>query len=275
MPISIEHPNSQRVAETSHIGVTGLPGAGVHVMVCHLKMQTYQRSETILIRNPAIRVEMGKAGGLFLGTAAEDHRSFIEINRGTSGVQMAFRVPLGIRQIESIERKRNGGSLRLSIWFTAEVASQDGIRSTRDQADVTISQSAWVQFLEDSGYKRILLYEIERPLADGRGNNEAIDLLDTAHMELLEGRYDECVQKCRQVIEVLEQTVPRWKGGKRASEAFTRDRESMDKDERITFMLMAVRHATHPAHHGSRAGFSRPQAKAILGSLTAIMSEAG
>ncbi len=125
------------------------------------------------------------------------------------------------------------------------------------------------------GYHRSFFYELPLPYVKN-GQESAATLIKKAQHYLLCGDYDDCVGKCRNLLEACSLTNAAQKKAKRAREKYKGDqgkRESMDASERMLVLREAVINATHLAHHhNSGPGYSRDQARAILGATISILS---
>ncbi|MEX2576471.1 MAG: hypothetical protein WD382_07480 [Halofilum sp. (in: g-proteobacteria)] len=188
-------------------------------------------------------------------------------------MQMAFRVPITSKQIEHIERFRASRDLELELWFFAEVEAASGRRDARDAVNFKVPQSEWIRVLEECQFKRTLLYEFEAPDPNASGDEDINALVDAAQADLHAGRYDECVAKCRQLIEIAQGTSSTHQRVQSAGDRFcdASSRRNMDRRERILFLWAAMRHVTHMSHHGRPAGFSRDEAKAVLGTVVSLL----
>jgi hypothetical protein len=156
-------------------------------------------------------------------------------------------------QLAALEDVRLGGDLffKLNILGLGNTDRDKRPQSLQTTLDYRSNQSAWIELLEQIGYKRTMLLEI--PIAGDEVSPlfaEAREHLQIAQTHLLSGHYRDAVGACRDVMEALssalsdeaDQTpeeIKTWFEGTR----------SMGKEKRIRLIRRALKVLTHPARH--------------------------
>lgn len=268
MSIGFEDPNGFRVAELREVKVHGLPGIGTYTLVLNMHfMATPPKAETN-VRNISVRLEWGDNTQRMIGVAVPDS-SPIRITQYSTDIQVGFRLPLSAAQIEDIEKRRDGAGFKLALWLIAEVEQAGQSKSNYGMHEFAIRQQDWIEALESMDYRRTMLFELPVPSSDAPIG----ELVAKAQAFLHKGEYDQTVNLCRQAIEKIEELAGDKSAASRVVEKFRVDRKSMDLTERLLFLRESLKNATHlAAHHSSNHdGYSRDQAKAILGTTIALL----
>lgn len=268
MSIGLDDPNGYRVAELREVKVHGLPGIGSYTLVLMLHfMATQPRAETTL-RNVSVRLEWGDNEQRMIGVALPDGVP-TRISQYSTNIPMGFRLPVSTAQIEDIEKRRNGGSFKLALWFMCDVEQAGISRSNSDRYEFDVRQQDWIEALERMEYRKTMLFELPVPSADAPIG----ELVAKAQAFLHKGDYDQAVTLCRQAIEKIEGLEGDKSAAGQAVKKYRAAREDMDTTERLLFLREALKNATHLAvHHSpSHCGFSRDQAKAILGTTISLL----
>jgi hypothetical protein len=166
---------------------------------------------------------------------------------------------------------RGGGPLVFQFDVRLLVRSQArGTQLGFDKLTFEANLSAWSRVLEQLGYLECLLVSVELPSAVPEALKNALAQLRVAHQDLLAGRYDACIGRCRIAMDALEAVVGYGTAVADVRQAFAAktDRETMTKRARADLVRLAVRHYTHLAHHVDDRGapelFSRQDALFIL-----------
>lgn len=278
MSIGIEQPSGYRLAELKRISLHGLPGIGGYTLVVNLHLTVTAHDTDICLSNLSLRVDWGDNKQRMLGAGIPDQAQPLRITQYDNEKIIGFRLPLTPYQIEGIESLRNGGDVKLSLWLLGNVV-QDGASSTiQQQGTYTIPQQEWVEALNRMEYCRSFLYELTLPF-DENDEEPLFALVQRAQYHLLRGHYDTCVGECRKLLEayplsdednkVLKSARDKLKGDRAA-------RESMDIPERMLALRDALTNATHLAHHHNNTdGYSRDQARAILGITISLLTVFG
>jgi hypothetical protein len=130
------------------------------------------------------------------------------------------------------------------------------------------------------GYLECLLVSLELPIAVPEELRNALAQLRAAHQDLIAGRYDSCIGRCRIAMDALEAVVGYGSAVVDVRQAFASktDREAMAKRARADLVRLAVRHYTHLAHHvddnGAPESFSRQDAMFILSATAGAVWDA-
>jgi len=274
--ISIEQPSGHRLAEARRIGVHGLPGVGGYTLVINLHLSVTTPATDSHLSNLSIRVDWGDNQQRMIGTGTPEQAQPIRLSQYSNELTIGFRLLLSPTQIEAVEALRNGGDISLSIWLLGNVFQDGGSSTIQQHGTYKVSQQEWVDALNRMEYCRSFLYEMTLPYKE-KEQGSAFILVQRAQYHLLRGHYDECVGECRKLLEayplsdadrqVLKMAREKHKGDRAA-------RESMDVPERMLALRDALTNATHLAHHhhNSSGGYSRDQARAILGATISILS---
>lgn len=275
MTISIECPNQYRLAETKRIEVHGLPGLGTCTLVLRLDLGIRPPKVDTYLDNLWIRVEWSDNRQRMLGTAMPDESQSIRISPHHSELSLNFRIPLSYGQIEAIESLRAGGDFRLALWLSAQVRQGSDVSGSYGRTEFDVRQQDWIRALQEMEYQKTFLFELPLPKED-KVNEPASGIIRKAQQYLLSGHYDQCVAECRKLLEayslgegdklLLKAARDRYKGDQPS-------RESMDIPERMLVLRDAINHATQLAHHHhANDGYSRDQARAILGAAVSVLA---
>lgn len=275
MSINIETTSGYRLAEARRITAHGLPGVGGYTLIINMQFSVTAPQSEALLHNLNIRVDWGDNQQRMIGRGIPDQAQPIRLNQYDSEKLIGFRLLLSPNQIEAIETLRNGGDASLSIWLFGNVY-QDGANTTiQQQGTYKVSQQEWCEALNKMEYHRSFLYEVAFPF-DANEQGQAGAIIKKAQYHLLRGHYDECVGECRKLLEAYplndaDQSV--LKSAREKARGDRAARESMDIPERLLALRDALTNATHLAHHhNSNDGYSRDQARAILGATVSLLS---
>lgn len=118
-------------------------------------------------------------------------------------LQLTFEV--SDRQLQFIEDRRATGGIQLNIWLSG-YAIQDGqyIGVSESQFSQDISQSEWIDLLQQVGYRRLLLLELEAPDPQAHPDlTDAINYFSQAQQRFLEGEWRLTVESLRQSLASL------------------------------------------------------------------------
>lgn len=272
MSISLQNPQGCRVAELREVKVHGSPGVGCYTLVLNLHFTPTQPKANANIRNLFIRLEWSDDSQRMIGTALPDSSLPIPISSFSTNVTISFRLPISSAQIEDIETRRNGGNFSLRMWFSAELDQDGEFKGISDLHVFTVRQQEWIEALEQMEYRRTLLFELPVPTSD----SPIGELVRRAQTFLFKGDYDQAVALCRQAIEKIEAQLGDQSSASRAVEKYRTNRKEMDETERLLFLREALKHTTHSAvhHNDNHYGYSRNQAKAILGTTITLLGSA-
>ena len=182
--------------------------------------------------------------------------------------ELLLLLDLPWEQIEALEEVRGGGSLFFQIDLRLQLRSRRGVHVGYQTVSFEANLSIWSDVLKQLGYRELLVVAVELPLDAPAELRSAIEQLGAAHQDLIGGRYDSVVSRCRMAMDALDKAVPSENGAEKLIEVFSQGRKAMSKRARADLVRLAVRHYTHLAHHvdsdGSPESFSRQDALFIL-----------
>lgn len=243
----------------------GEPGLGFYRLIALVNVTTHNRQagEEVTVTN--IRGEM-----YVRGKNPQDHYigrlqrlgsdSFIQTYQHTNDNNFSLEIELDARRIEAIEGIRLGEDLSfsLTIYGVAYSEREKRSQSVNTTLQYRANQSAWIEILQQMGYRRTMLLEVPL-LSEGISPlfKEAAEHLKTAQTHLLKGHFRDAVGACRDVMESLSvalrdenaqppEMVKSWFEGTR----------SMGKEERICLVRRALKVLTHPARHADEISTS-------------------
>lgn len=267
---------SKQVNGTSGIGVQGLT-FGLHLHL-HAWKEPY-----VWMKN--LRAKVSLVGNGNLGVAnVED--SFMARNYDYATDQHSvLSLNLTREQIEELERIRSGGGLKFTLALSFEVFGSSEPCFVHEQITVEINQSQWLTILREMRYSDVLLYEVKQPMNSESRDPAYEDLHQSLrdaqrHFEI--GQYNDAVADCRIALELTEKLFSYRAETKLAMAQFCsdnrKDREAMNKDQRMLIIKEALRHYTHLTHHpdgeGKIVSLSRSEAGAILGCVFSFIGKA-
>lgn len=123
------------------------------------------------------------------------------------GVDQTVQLTLAVsdRQLQLIEENRSSSGIQLNIYLSG-YAIQDGQHVPVGESQIShqISQSDWISLLEQAGYRRLLLLELDAPDPQAHPDlAEAIDYFAQARHRYLEGEWRLTVESLRQSLASL------------------------------------------------------------------------
>jgi hypothetical protein len=123
------------------------------------------------------------------------------------GVDQTLQLTLEVsdRQLQLIEENRSAGGIQLDIYLSGS-AIQDSQHVPVGESQIShqVSQSDWLRLLEQAGYGRVLLLELEAPDPQAHPDlAEAIDYFAQAQHRYLEGEWRLTVESLRQSLASL------------------------------------------------------------------------
>lgn len=194
---------------------------------------------------------------------------------------LSLYVDLASERLEALERLRRGGSLFFQFDLRMLVRSEErGMQLGFDKLNYEAQLSDWSGMLQQLGYLDCLLVSVELPIGVPEALRNAVEQLRAAHQDLIAGRYDACIGRCRIAMDALEAVVEYGTVVADVRQAFAtkNDREAMPKRARADLVRLAVRHYTHLAHHVGNSGapelFSRQDALFILSAVAGTVWDA-
>lgn len=123
------------------------------------------------------------------------------------GVDQTLQLTLDVsdRQLQLIEERRSAGGVHLDIYLSGyAIQESQHVLVGESQISHQISQSEWISLLEQAGYHRVLLLEMEVPDLQAYPDlGEAIDYFAQAQHRYLEGEWRLTVESLRQSLASL------------------------------------------------------------------------
>jgi hypothetical protein len=153
-------------------------------------------------------------------------------------------IPLTAEQIEEIEKLRLGGDIDYKLDIYGELCSGHDYSSSNDTIHLHVNQKTWIDLLKQINFSCKIL--VEMPQDDNAAHISVMRVMEKAREHLYYGNYDEVVANCRKAMEGIKldreeiQTIRKLASG---------NRKSMSKKERLVYLLDALEHYMHPAHH--------------------------
>ena len=185
--------------------------------------------------------------------------------------RLFFEFVLTGQQLEAIEARRGEGDLVLNVGLRASTRTDQSVSvQTLSDEPLTIPREDWLKALENSGYRKTLLFEVPVNHMD----DHADVLFKKAQYMIDTGFYKEAVIQCRHIIEHVEAERGDLKESKNANNASkTRNtREIMTINERMLSMREHVKNICQLGAHGHEE-FTCSQARAVLAMTMALLSE--
>ncbi len=204
--------------------------------------------------------------------------------------QHVLNFPLDLSALTKIESARNGGDLRVQLDFRLLMALHEpnpiGItfRDGNAQIIFTIPRSQWVdKLLPALGYQGLELIEV--PSASSSFAQQflakAVQQVQNAKKELLEGRWEGAVLNCRQALELILDSrppvgAPAQKFKDRVND-FIRDHLSLDPTQAalLASQIGLLWETCSKAAHASGGQFKRPDAEFIVHATIALTGFVG
>lgn len=281
---TIEFANRQ-VAELRVTGLRGVRGIGFSRLqfILEVDLAASPKSSVMLAHLVAdVAAGAGVGGQQMLGKATPQSSWFVSTLEHPYKVPVWLELDLSGEQLEALERVRAGGPLTFQFHVSLQLR-QDAEVVTGSQVlrlDVDITQ--WATVLKGLGYLDLLVVAVELPIDAPDTYRNAITELREAHKDLLAGRYDTTVMRCRRAMESVGMLVSDQPGPGRIRGAFAESkssREGMTKFERAELVRGAIAHYCNLAHHmdgdGAPECFSRQDALFILSAAAGVIWEAG
>lgn len=273
------------IADLMPSGITSRKGLGIYQLVFsvtfHVPNWPAEKQGRVSSLRATVAASNGRGVPELLGYALPEVPLTIEPKPHAFMAASAFVLNLSADQLFALEKVRSGGDLRFHLTIDGEASGFNGSWPVRDQIFVDAKLSDWSRIVQELGLAEILVVGIELPSGAENGIlSGAFGLIRKAHWDLLEGRYDDVVAKCRKAIESsqaargdkenAQAAVKKWRQG---------NASSLDGVERAYLIEEAVRQYTHLAHHvddngGSEHCFSRSDATFLLSLAAAMVSRA-
>jgi hypothetical protein len=263
-----------QIAELRIVGVGGTPGIGFHRLQFSVEISlagTPGRAFELGSLNCFAYAGISQSGPKPLGIAHPETSWFRSTTDHPRRELLALHLDLAGEQLEALERLRGGGSLFFQVQFRMLIRSRErGMELGFESVWFEANLSEWSKVLKNLGYLDMLLVAVELPIELPSPLSTAIDQLRAAHQDLIAGRYDSTVGRCRMAMDSVEAVVRYESAMANIRETFSSKseiREAMTKRSRADLIRMAIRHYTHLAHHvdsGPPESFGRHEALFIL-----------
>lgn len=278
--------DSKVVMRLDYKTVNGAQGLGSHLLFLVFNYSIDAKREgKYQVRNGILEVKLKENNrSIYIGMAkTKDPMSFKSAEHTQNG-QIDFMLELPPQQIESIESYRNGGGLVFEVRLYGEVTGheRDVLTKIRNSpTTVRITQSDWLNALENMRYGNTLLYEIPIPNTTSDVPEQIHQYLRKARNHYLSGNYEETIGDCRTVLDKLAEFLDDEPLMSQAKNKFLENgnsRQAMSKDERALMIRDVLRHYTHLSHHpeeddkGIKIPYSRNEAGMILGQTASLVS---
>ena len=281
--MSIEF-GTRGIAELSLTGLRGVRGVGFS------RLQFILEVNLAAVPKPPVRlahlvadVAAGGGGGAqrLLGKASPQNSWFVATLEHAHKVLVWLEIDLSGEQVEALERLRAGGPLVFQMHVSLQLRREAEIVPGSEVVRLEVDINQWATVLKELGYLDLLIVAVELPIDAPDSCRHAIAELREAHKDLLAGRYDTTVMRCRRAMESIGSLVSEEASQGRIRRAFAESkasREAMTKFERAELVRGAVAHYSNLAHHmdgdGAPECFSRHDALFILTSAAGILWEA-
>lgn len=267
MRLPIRH-NGDYLVEFDQLTVYGREAAGGYGFVfsvrggrqaCQNKMVIFDIGLSISLPDPARP----------LVTSVPASTRIIQCHNFSNREQVDFEAVLTREQVNALEEYRQEKDLKLNFGLKALTASGDELLSSFDFTDATIAREQWLGALKSAGYRNTLIFEIPLPTTAG-----GLMALFTKAQEFIEtGHYKDAVMQCRRIVEQVQLI----RGDKKLSsdanaKAHTHGRKDMTAIERLLSLREQLKNICQLGAHGTE-GFTRSQAKAVLGMTMALLAE--
>lgn len=215
-----------------------------------------------------------RLGPSLLGVATATQQSVPVIPHSfTSDPTVQLRLDLDRRRLEAIEAARDGKDMSLALMIYAQLTDSAGPPRWETQtAAYVVSQSTWVQFLEQVSYRKTLLLEIPVPPKQRSPELAAASAeLERAQKAIERGDYRDAVGYCRDVMENILRAL------KDTDLIDFTNTRSMDKADRLRLLRRAFRTFTHPAKHSDDVAvaieWNRVDAVSAISISAALLNE--
>jgi hypothetical protein len=279
--------DSQQFAELSVASLAGQPALGFSRLILsvafRLEPTPQQRSGVTIVEVGGELWAIGAARTTQYVGRLQPMNPPIRIDQRDYGQtqQEQLEIELNPQRLSAIEALRLGKNLdfdaRLRMRVLAPSEQVPGRELTlTERVEYHVPQSAWLEILEQVGYRRTLLIEV--PLPDAQVNPQlaaAVANLAKAQQALLRGEYREAVGCSRDVLESLSAALgDRDDQDTEVQQLFANSRQ-MDKAARLRVLRRALKLITHPARHADQGAASidwtRDDAIAMVTMLAALL----
>jgi len=204
-----------------------------------------------------------------LGTGWPEKPQIIFQKMHQHTTRFLLRFPVESRLINDIEEKRGGNDLLFRLDYIYQ--ELDSYHVNDETVQYRLARSDWIDLLNSIDARNTVSLEISSPIAasDTSYLQAANRQFFEAKRDLDEGKNEDCVSKCRSILENArhEKYGSENQKGKSLDIGF-KDKKDMSKEDREAHILATVRHYTHLPHHAESEGgnpeYSRGEAELIL-----------
>jgi hypothetical protein len=277
--------NGRIVAEVKISRLQGQIGLGFYRLLVHLDlvfMRMPQGEGAILHEITGdLQIEGRYAGSLRI---FQDLGQF-SIGQYEGSFPVLLVADLSLRQLQAIEDLRQGKGLTigvnifLSCW--GKLHGGTGLlRASSGYLSHQVNQGAWIEILNELGYRKIMLLEIPE-LAESLAPEltEAVAYIAKAKEDLQRGEYREAVGCCRDVLESLSTAMGDSDAQDTEFQVFFRDVRSKDKAARLRLVRRAMKILCHPARHANEVAtqieWNRTDATVVITMIAALLQQLG
>lgn len=276
--------NARVIADARITNVSGVRGLGTSTLRINVEFKQapwtheFQAVADILWGVLSLKPDVGSAGQL--GHALPDQPVHLNPSPHGGAVYQTFAYPLSDAQLFAIEEARKGGGVELKLNLVGRgFSTQFGHQALSDDVTLRINLSEWARVLGELGHSTVIALGVHLPNPnDSPELRAAIELLHSAHRDLVSGEYDSTVSRCRLAIESAQAVLGDDAATKVAVSTYQKQKMSMSTLQREQMIREAVRHYAHPAHHvddqGNTERYSRSDATFLLTMAAAVVTRA-
>lgn len=257
--------NSTIFAELDLKTLQGSPGLGFYRLIAQVDVTTHgkQAGEEVAVTNIGGELYVRGKGNQehFLGYLRRQGTELpLTTFQHTQTGNILLETELDARRVEAIERVRLGGDLffRMNLYGVANGGCEKSSRSVNATLQYRANQSAWIETLEQMGYRQTMLLEIPVPGDEVSPQlPEAAKHLQTAQTHMLRGHFRDAVGACRDVMESLSTALNDERDQlPEAIKSWFEGTRSLGKEERLRIVRRAFKILTHPARHADEVSTS-------------------
>lgn len=221
------------------------------------------------------RVVLNGAEDLLLGTALPEVLQPFRVTSYAHTNRLLFELQLTAAAMEELERRRNGGGIRLTLKLRPEIRTGTELHEGFEDLVCLANVADWIQTLGQTRYGRSMLFEVPLP-ADIPGLDVVSERMEAARRHLAQGHYSDVVAACRLALESLTASLDQKAEIAAAVKQHKENKQKLDLRQRELIIRQALTDFSHLAHHDSGVPldelFDRNAAQLALGSTAALVS---
>lgn len=266
--------NTRIIADTRLAGVSGMPIAGGYLLKLTVEFTVMNwdfPDRPTVIFAPA-RVYMKGNEGLQLGLAVSETVQPFTVSNYSGTRAACFDLFLSQAAMETVEKRRDGQGVSLSIKLHGEIRLAGDVHLIYDDVHGDVNLVQWLGALEQAGYGRSVLFEVPIP-SQPEAAGTAVELLEAARQHFSRGHYPDAVSKCRMVIEGLTAALGQ---DDLLKAALATSKQGRTREQRELVMRQAAMDFSSLAHHPTGVSqdelFDRKAAQMMLGMTAALVS---